>query len=96
MIYKEPHLIQLEKCIRLTASKSDQYKTILVISPTMYQVVTRVNHHTTKIWLELAKEKAKVRLDIELPNKINWLIATKYYRRKIEDKLNNKPNDDRK
>ncbi len=80
-------LVQLEKTIRLTHSKSDQYKTILVISPTLYQVVTRCNHHTTKIWFEIAKEKAKGRFDIELPNKINWLIAMKHYRRKIETKL---------
>lgn len=80
---------QLEKTIRLVASKSGLYKTILHSSDFTYNVVTRVNYLTALLWIEHTNTiiKSKSELNLDLFKKPNWLVMLKTYRRDFINKL---------
>lgn len=81
---------QLERTIRCMHSKSDQYKTILITSPHLYLVVTRVNYLTAKLWIEwrnsVVKED-KQNPESPLRRTISWLTMNKHYRREETNRI---------
>ncbi len=94
---QEDYNVVLKRHIELVASKNGLYKTTLIISPTLYRVVTKVNHLSFTLWLQNAQEKLK-----KLPRnqtealsdllKINWLIRIKSQRRDIDKRIAEKLN----
>lgn len=84
--------IQLEKTIRLVASKSGKYKTILYTSSVTYIVVTRVNYLSAMLWIEYVNNiiKSNPKLQIDTFKKPNWLIMMKSYRRDFLNDILNK------
>ena len=70
------------------AYHAPQYKTAIHGEQDyLYHVVTRVNHHTAAIWLAYQKSATKGKKGfIELPDKPNWMVMTKSFRRE-QDKL---------
>lgn len=67
---------------------STSFKTILITGPHFYQVVTKANHLTTKIWVEWFNGQVKERnIKVEPIKRIGWLVSQKQYRRNIAKEL---------
>jgi len=71
---------------------ASQYKTILITGPHFYQVVTRVNNLTTKLWMEHVNVilKANKQVKIEQIRRVEWLTMQKRYRREFQQKIEDK------
>lgn len=87
--------VELESHIRSVGNSAGQYKTILITGPNFYQVVTRVNNITIRLWIEhinsLIKQLPKGKFDPI--QRISWIVTQKNYRRALESEIKNKLND---
>lgn len=72
---------------------ASQYKTVLITGPHFYNVVTRVNNLTTRLWLEyinaLLKANKHIKIEQQL-RRIDWLMMQKRYRRELQQKIEEK------
>lgn len=69
-----------------------QYKTAIIGRelPHTYVIVTRQNYVTAQLWLNWRNDKVKGRKDfITLPDKPNWLVMNKNFRRQQEIEIRN-------
>lgn len=66
-----------------------QYKTAILEEPPLYSVVTRVNYLTACLWLQYRNAKVNDGRKgfVELPNKPNWLVMVRNFRRMQDKKM---------
>lgn len=75
---------QLKKTISVIHSKNNEYKTAIQGSePHLHLVATRVNYLTASLWLNEVK-KLKTNKTEQLPQKPNWLVMVKSFRREFQ------------
>ena len=65
------------------------YKTVILWEKPLYSVVTRVNYSTACLWLEWRNKQVNDGRKgfVQLPNKPNWLVMVRSFRRMQEKKM---------
>lgn len=85
---KENWYKELDSHIKCFHAASGQRKTILITGPHFYQVVTRVNNLTTRLWIEhvngLIKQIGGTKFE---PQRMCWLTEQKNYRKEFLKKV---------
>lgn len=66
----------------------DKYKTAVYLpeTPHLFRIITRVNYLTAQLWLEWRNKQVNDGRKgfVILPDKPNWLVMNRYFRRRQE------------